>query len=110
MLHTLQSATGGCCIPGGPMRFPISTPLLAVSLGLAVLSLGCGQESPTVPTAPGTTLAPEGKPSGGSKLSSYDTSYMTSTIDHEEFIRQMAVLAQSKQLGHAELMTLAQNA
>ena len=91
------------------MRFPIFALILAAGLGLGVL--GCGQESPMSPVTPSTTLEPEGKPSGGGGgTKSFDASYMTTTIDHEEFIRQLALLALSKQLDHSELTTFSQDA
>ena len=90
------------------MRSIFAPLVLAAGLGLGVLSLGCGQDSPMAPSTPGSTLTPEGRPTGGS-TKSFDASYMTSTIDHEELIRQMAVLAMGKQGLHADLAAFAQN-
>jgi len=90
------------------MRFPIFALFLAAGLGLGIL--GCGQESPMSPVTPSTVFQPEGKPTGGGSLRSFDASYITTTIDHEEFIRQLALLALSKQLDHSDLTTFSQNA
>ena len=83
--------------------------VLAASLGLGILSSGCGQESPMTPATPGATLEPQGKPSGGGTSNTYEVSYMESTINHEELIRQYALIAMGKQLDHADLATFAQN-
>jgi uncharacterized protein (DUF305 family) len=92
------------------MRSIFAPLVLAAGLGLGVLSLGCGQDSPMTPGTPGSTLTPQGKPTGGGGgTKSYDASYMQTTINHEEFIRQLALLAMSKQLDHTDLMTFAQN-
>jgi len=90
------------------MRFT-HTLVLAAGLGLGILSLGCGQESPTTPATPGTTLDPQGRPSGGGTSNTYEVSYMESTINHEELIRQYALIAMGKQLDHSDLATFAQN-
>jgi uncharacterized protein (DUF305 family) len=90
------------------MRLSIFALVLAAGLGLGVL--GCGQESPMSPVTPSTALAPEGKPTGGGSTRSYDASYMKAAIDREEFIRQLALLALSKQLDHSDLATFSQNA
>ncbi len=63
------------------------------------------------PVTPGTTLQPEARPTEGSRTAdSYEKSYMQSTINHEELIRQVALLALTKQLDHSELTTFSQNA
>jgi uncharacterized protein (DUF305 family) len=92
------------------MRFPtVSASLvLAAGLGFGLLSLGCGQGSPTAPMTPTTTLQPEGKPSGGGTSASFEKSYMQSTIDREELIRQLALLAVGKQNLHPDLVTFSQ--
>ena len=89
------------------MRFIV---LLVLALGLGLGVLGCGQESSLTSPTPTATFQPEGKPTGGGGTRSYDASYMTTTIDHEEFVRQLAVLAQGKQLDHSDLATFAQDA
>ena len=93
----------------GTMR--ITRYLVSIAgLGLAVLTLGCGQNSPTAPLAPGAAIQPEGKPTSGGTSGTYEKSYMQTTINHEEFIRQLSVLAMGKQGLHAETTTFAQNA
>lgn len=88
------------------------TPYLVsiAGLGLAIMTLGCGQNSPTAPLAPVATIQPEGKPTSGGTSGTYEKSYMQTTINHEEFIRQLSVIAMGKQGLHAETTTFAQNA
>jgi uncharacterized protein (DUF305 family) len=109
MLHSLKNATrGGNSFLEASMRFT-HVLVLAAGLGLGLLSLGCGQDAPMTPVSPSTTLQPEAKPSGGGTSGTYEISYMESTINHEELIRQCALIAMGKQLDHTDLATFAQN-
>ena len=95
------------------MRFTrVSTYLLlAGGLGLTLLTLGCGQESPMAPASPTATFEPAGKPSSGVGASkNFEVTYMQVQMDREYLIRQMALLCLQKQVDHPDLHVFADTA
>ena len=69
--------------------------VLALGLGLSLLTLGCGQESPMTPASPTATFDPAGKPGGGGGgggggSTSFEISYMQAQMDREHLMRQLA--------------------
>ena len=83
--------------------------VLALGLGLSLLTLGCGQESPMAPASPAATLDPAGRPGGGGSdgggggSKSFEVSYMQAQMDREHLMRQMALLGLQKQVDHPDL-------
>lgn len=89
--------------------------VLALGLGLSLLTLGCGQESPMTPASPTATFDPAGKPGGGGGgggggSTSFEISYMQAQMDREHLMRQLALLCLQKQVDHSDLHVFADTA
>ena len=86
--------------------------ILTFGLGLSLLTLGCGQESPMAPASPAATFDPAGRPGGGGGggSTSFEVSYMQAQMDREHLMRQMALLCLQKQVDHSDLHAFADTA